>query len=162
MRLGFASGLAIDVILPDEGQIGCIDAVIFNEMCRGVVEHSLRKSYLEIMDSLAARVAAHDQTASSGETVLIVFEDAVCADADLAAYFGSSQLVTAEVCALLLISSSSQGDDGYDSVPTAQRSAGNALVSAALRSAADASDNVASLAALVAHRRCSRAPGPIV
>ena len=106
---------------------------------------------------LAARVAAHDQTASSGETVLIVFEDAVCADADLAAYFGSSQLVTAEVCALLLISSSSQGDDGYDSVPTAQRSAGNALVSAALRSAADASDNVASLAALVAHRRCSRA-----
>ena len=47
----------IDVILPDEGQIGRIDAGIFNELCRGVVEESSRKSYLEIMDSLAARVA---------------------------------------------------------------------------------------------------------
>ena len=50
-------GFGIDVILPDEGQIGRIDAAIFNELCRGVVEDSSRKSYLEIMDSLAARVA---------------------------------------------------------------------------------------------------------
>ena len=50
-------GFGIDVILPDEGQIGRIDAGIFNELCRGVVEESSRKSYLEIMDSLAARVA---------------------------------------------------------------------------------------------------------
>ena len=49
-------GFGIDVILPDEGQIGRIDAVIFNELCRVVVEDSSRKSYLEIMDSLAARV----------------------------------------------------------------------------------------------------------
>ena len=105
---------------------------------------------------LAARVAAHDQTALPGATMLTIFEEAVCADADVAAHFGSSQLVTTEVCALLLIGSSSQGDDGHDS-PTAQSSAGNALVSSALRSAADASDNVASLAALVVHRRCGRA-----
>ena len=50
-------GFGIDVILPDEGQIGLIDAVIFNELRRGIVEDSSRKSYLEIMDSLAARVA---------------------------------------------------------------------------------------------------------
>ena len=50
-------GFGIDVILLDEGQIGRIDAVIFSELCRGVVEDSSRKSYLEIMDSLAARGA---------------------------------------------------------------------------------------------------------
>ena len=50
-------GFGIDVFLPDEGQIGRIDAVIFDELCRGVVEDSSRKSYLEIKDSLAARVA---------------------------------------------------------------------------------------------------------
>ena len=50
-------GFGIDVILLDEGQIGRIDAVIFSELCRGVVEDSSRKSYLEIMGSLAARVA---------------------------------------------------------------------------------------------------------
>ena len=50
-------GFGIDVTLTDEGQIGRIDAVIFNELCRGVVEDSSSKSYLEIMDSLAARVA---------------------------------------------------------------------------------------------------------
>ena len=50
-------GFEIDVILPDEGQIGRIDAVIFIELCRGVVEDSWLKSYLEIMDGLAARGA---------------------------------------------------------------------------------------------------------
>ncbi len=50
-------GFGIDVILPDEGQIVRIDAVTFIELCRGVVEDSSRKSYLEIIDSLAARVA---------------------------------------------------------------------------------------------------------
>ena len=43
-------GFGIDVILLDEGQIGRIDAVIFSELCRGVVEDSSRKSYFEIMD----------------------------------------------------------------------------------------------------------------
>ncbi|HAG23292.1 MAG TPA: aspartate racemase, partial [Alphaproteobacteria bacterium] len=50
-------GFGIDVILPDEGQIGRIDAVIFDELCRGIVEDSSRNSYLEIMDGLAARGA---------------------------------------------------------------------------------------------------------
>ena len=50
-------GFEIDVILPDEGQIGRIDAVIFDELCRGIVEDSSRNSYLEIMDGLAARGA---------------------------------------------------------------------------------------------------------
>ena len=48
-------GFGIDVILPDEGQIGRIDVVIFDELCRGIVEDSSRNSYLEIMDGLAAR-----------------------------------------------------------------------------------------------------------
>ena len=48
-------GFGIDVILPDEGQIGRIDAVIFDELCRGIAEDSSRNSYLEIMDGLAAR-----------------------------------------------------------------------------------------------------------
>ncbi len=50
-------GFGIDVILPDKGQIGRIDAVIFNELCRGIVEDSSHNSYLEIMDGLAARGA---------------------------------------------------------------------------------------------------------
>ena len=50
-------GFGIDVILPDEGQIGRIDAVIFDELCRGIVEDSSRNSYLEIMEGLAARGA---------------------------------------------------------------------------------------------------------
>ena len=50
-------GFGIDVILPDEWQIGRIDAVIFDELCRGIVEDSSRNSYLEIMDGLAARGA---------------------------------------------------------------------------------------------------------
>ena len=43
-------GFGIDVILPDEGQIGRIDAVIFDELCRGIVEDSSRNSYLQIVD----------------------------------------------------------------------------------------------------------------
>ena len=45
------------MILAEEGQIGRIDAFIFDELRRGVVEDSSRKSYLEIVGSLAARVA---------------------------------------------------------------------------------------------------------
>jgi len=52
-------GFGIDVILPDKGQIGLIDAVIFDELCRGIVEDSSRNSYLEIMDGLAARGRGH-------------------------------------------------------------------------------------------------------
>ena len=50
-------GFGIDVILPNKVQIGRMHAVIFNELCRGVVEDSSRNSYLEIMDGLAARGA---------------------------------------------------------------------------------------------------------
>ena len=41
MRLGFASGLGIDVILPDERQIGRIDAVIFDELCHARLSSGL-------------------------------------------------------------------------------------------------------------------------
>ena len=50
-------GFGIDVILADGGQIERIDAVIFDELRRGIVEDSSRDSYLEIMDGLAARGA---------------------------------------------------------------------------------------------------------
>ena len=50
-------GFGIDVIPSDEGQIGRIDAGIFDELCRLIVEESSRNSYLEIMDGLAARGA---------------------------------------------------------------------------------------------------------
>ena len=53
----FREGFGIDLILPDEGQIGRIDAVIFDEPCRSIVEDSSRNSHLEIMDGLAARGA---------------------------------------------------------------------------------------------------------
>ncbi len=49
-------GFGIDVILPEEQQIGRIDVAIFDELRRGVVEGSWRDAYLEIMAraSLAA------------------------------------------------------------------------------------------------------------
>ena len=50
-------GFGIDVILAHGGQIGRIDAVIFDELRRGIVEDSSRDSYLEIMDGLAAHGA---------------------------------------------------------------------------------------------------------
>ena len=50
-------GFGIDVIFPNRGQIGRIDAIIFDELCRGIVEDSSRDSYFEIMDGLAARGA---------------------------------------------------------------------------------------------------------
>ena len=57
MRRGSARRFGIDVILPDELRIKRIDAVIFVELCRGIVEDTSRESYLEIMDGLAARWA---------------------------------------------------------------------------------------------------------
>ena len=50
-------GFRIDVILHDEWQIGRIDAVIFDELCRGIVEDSSHNGYLEITDGLSARGA---------------------------------------------------------------------------------------------------------
>ena len=50
-------GFGIDVILPVERHIERINAVIFDELCRGIVEDSSRDSYLEIMDGLAAHGA---------------------------------------------------------------------------------------------------------
>ena len=50
-------GFGIDVILPDDSQIGRVDSVIFDELCRGIVEESSRDAYLEIMDGRAARGA---------------------------------------------------------------------------------------------------------
>ena len=50
-------GFGIDVILAHGGQIGRIDAVIFDELRRGIVEDSSHDSYLEIMDGLAAHGA---------------------------------------------------------------------------------------------------------
>ena len=50
-------GFRIDVLLPDEPQIERIDAVIFKELCRGIVEDSSHDSYLEIMGGLAVRGA---------------------------------------------------------------------------------------------------------
>ena len=47
----------IEVVVPDDRQIECIDTVIFNELCRGIVEDSSRESYLEIMNGLAVRGA---------------------------------------------------------------------------------------------------------
>ena len=47
----------IEVVVPDHRQIECIDTVIFNELCRGIVEDSSRESYLEIMNGLALRGA---------------------------------------------------------------------------------------------------------
>ena len=47
----------IEVVVPDDRQIECIDRVIFNELCRGIVEDRSRESYLEIMNGLAARGA---------------------------------------------------------------------------------------------------------
>jgi len=45
------------VVVPDDRQIECIDTVIFNELCRGIVEDRSRESYLEIMNGLAVRGA---------------------------------------------------------------------------------------------------------
>ena len=56
-------GFGIDVILADGGQIERIDAVIFDELRRGIVEDSSRDSYLEIMDGLAAREARASSSA---------------------------------------------------------------------------------------------------
>ncbi|MEK9558656.1 MAG: aspartate/glutamate racemase family protein [Alphaproteobacteria bacterium] len=47
----------IEVVVPDDRQIECIDTVIFNELCRGIVEDRSRESYLEIMNGLAVRGA---------------------------------------------------------------------------------------------------------
>ena len=45
------------MILSNESRIKRIDAVIFDELCRGIVEESSCESYPEIMDGLAARGA---------------------------------------------------------------------------------------------------------
>ena len=50
-------GFGIDVILPNERQIGQIDDAVFNELCRSIVEDCSRDFGLEIIDGLTARGA---------------------------------------------------------------------------------------------------------
>ncbi len=64
-------GFGIDVILADGGQIERIDAVIFDELRRGIVEDSSRDSYLEIRDGLAAH-GAEDIILGRAESEMLI------------------------------------------------------------------------------------------
>jgi aspartate racemase len=47
----------IDVIVPDDRQRDVVHAVIYDELCRGLIRQASKQAYLEIVDSLAERGA---------------------------------------------------------------------------------------------------------
>lgn len=48
----------IDAIIPDQGEIGDVNSIIFDELCRGVVKEDSRRRYLEVIASLKRRGAS--------------------------------------------------------------------------------------------------------
>lgn len=54
---GKITDTGVDIIVPDEPDIETINAVIYNELCNGMVKGSSRTKFLEIIDNLAKRGA---------------------------------------------------------------------------------------------------------
>lgn len=47
----------VEIFIPDETDIEVINAIIYDELCKGIVKESSRRKYLEIIDKLAKQGA---------------------------------------------------------------------------------------------------------
>jgi aspartate racemase len=47
----------VEVMVPDPEQQKTIDTIIFEELCRGIIQEESRRKYIEVIDSLAERGA---------------------------------------------------------------------------------------------------------
>ena len=56
-RKQFCDNWGLDVLLPEEDEQQCIDAIIFRELCRGIVSETGREQCLAVIDRLASRGA---------------------------------------------------------------------------------------------------------
>lgn len=55
--LGRLEEQAIQVVVPDDAQRTCVNSVIYDELCRGVISPESKSAYLDVVDSLVARGA---------------------------------------------------------------------------------------------------------